>query len=95
MEQRLIDANDLINNAMAKTFGLRICDIDDAQTILTIPDNPTNGDMVKAIFPDTEIEEIGDEGAIRSIAVSIGYGTSYFALDWWNAPYKKDVNKYD
>lgn len=93
MEQRLIDANDLINNAMAKTFGLRICDIDDAQTILTIPDNPTNGDMIKAIFPDTEIEGNGGEGAIQSIAVNIGYGTSYFALDWWNAPYKKGEAK--
>lgn len=65
--------------------------LDEVPTVnaIEIPENPTNGDMVKAIFPDTEIEGIGDEGAIQSIAVSIGYGTSYFALDWWNAPYKK------
>lgn len=65
------------------------CVLGNTPTVFTIPENPTNGDVIQAIFPDTEIEGNGSEGAIQSIAVSIGYGTSYFALDWWNAPYKK------
>ena len=35
------------------------------------------------MFPNIEIEGIG--GEIKCIAAK--NGTSYFALDWWNAPY--------
>lgn len=61
----------------------------DANTVdaIEIPQNATNGDMIKTMFPYIEIEGIG--GEIKCIAVSIGLGTSYFALDWWNAPYKR------
>ena len=52
---------------------------------IEIPNGATNGDMIKIMFPDIEIEGIG--GEIKCIAVK--NGTSYFALDWWNAPYKK------
>ena len=54
---------------------------------IEIPNGATNGDMIKAMFPYIEIEGIG--GEIKCIATKIGFGTSYFALDWWNAPYKK------
>ena len=53
---------------------------------IEIPNGATNGDMIKTMFPNIEIEGIG--GEIKCIAVQIGFGTSYFALDWWNAPYK-------
>ena len=46
---------------------------------IEIPNGATNGDM----FPNIEIEGIG--GEIKCIATK--NGTSYFALDWWNAPY--------
>ena len=52
---------------------------------IEIPKGATNGDMIKAMFPNIEIEGIG--GEIKCIAAQ--NGTSYFALDWWNAPYKK------
>ena len=52
---------------------------------IEIPNGATNGDMIKAMFPNIEIEGIG--GEIKCIATK--NGTSYFALDWWNAPYKK------
>lgn len=54
---------------------------------IEIPNGATNGDMIKSMFPYIEIEGIG--GEIKCIATKIGFGTSYFALDWWNAPYKK------
>ena len=41
------------------------------------------------MFPNIEIE--GIDGEIKCIATK--NGTSYFALDWWNAPYKKYVEK--
>ena len=61
--------------------GLRVISVD----AIEIPKNITNGDMIKIMFPNIEIEGIG--GEIKCIAAK--NGTSYFALDWWNAPYKK------
>ena len=60
--------------------------VDNAPTVdaIEIPKNVTNGDMIKIMFSNIEIEGIGGE----IIAAQIGFGTSYFALDWWNAPYK-------
>ena len=55
------------------------------ENCIEIPNGATNGDMIKTIFPNIEIEGIG--GEIKCIATK--NGTSYFALDWWNAPYKK------
>ena len=55
------------------------------ENCIEIPNGATNGDMIKTIFPNIEIEGIG--GEIKCIAAK--NGTSYFALDWWNAPYKK------
>ena len=55
------------------------------ENCIEIPNGATNGDMIKAIFPYIEIEGIG--GEIKCIATK--NGTSYFALDWWNAPYKR------
>ena len=59
------------------------------ENCIEIPNGATNGDVIKTIFPYIEIEGIG--GEIKCIATK--NGTSYFALDWWNAPYKKYVEK--
>ena len=50
-----------------------------------IPDNATNGDMIKALFDVKEIEEMK-----HCVFVTIypDYDTR-FIKDWWNAPYKK------
>ena len=58
---------------------------------IEIPNGATNGDMIKTIFPNIEIEGIG--GEIKCIATQ--NGTSYFALDWWNAPYNKGTTNGD
>ena len=98
MKQRLIDANavnvshtiggmndfaDCIKEAVQAT-------LDNASTVLFIPENPTNGDIIKAMFPNAKTWEI--------IVVNITYvcvafegmiEIKKFTLDWWNAPYKK------
>ncbi len=46
----------------------------------------TNGDMIKAMFPDTEeIEDRWDEVLVKVLG-------SYRAIkkSWWNAPYKEN-----
>ena len=49
-----------------------------------IPDNVTNGDAIKAMFPNTSLHI--DE---RSHTVWVGYEEMSFRIDWWNAPYQK------
>ena len=67
------------------TFDTNISDVLKVlENCIEIPNGATNGDMIKTIFPNIEIEGIG--GEIKCIATQ--NGTSYFALDWWNAPYK-------
>ena len=68
------------------TFDTNISDVLKVlENCIEIPNGATNGDVIKTIFPNIEIEGIG--GEIKCIATK--NGTSYFALDWWNAPYKK------
>jgi len=49
-----------------------------------IPDNDTNGDVIKAIFPNSDIEE-------RRTYMKIVEGDYLLpcAYQWWNAPYQK------
>ena len=69
-------------NDKVNTFDTNISDVLKVlENCIEIP----NGDMIKTMFPNIEIEGIG--GEIKCIATQ--NGTSYFALDWWNAPYKK------
>jgi len=55
------------------------------KTFIEIPDNATNGDMIKAIF-EVEEREITNYGTVR---LKIGKTYVEHYLDWWNAPYKK------
>ena len=62
---------------------------------IPIPDNATNGDVIKAMFPNCEQKE----------HVSMGYSEMYFDNDlgnasymrvseeWWNTLYNKEVEE--
>ena len=65
--------------------------IDNAPTVLTIPDNPTNGDVLQAVFPCDEvyINEI-QEGVVHFLMKSNPTSMDCFNTDWWNAPYKEN-----
>ena len=52
-----------------------------------IPDNATNGDMIKAIFPETIIYD-----DIYVMHIGIGRADMNFRKDWWYAPYKRGEN---
>lgn len=49
-----------------------------------LPDNPTNGDMIKTVFPNASITEIGGGS---TIVVANDYK---FNSTWWNAPYREE-----
>ena len=71
--------------------------VDSTPTVLTIPDNPTNGDMIKALFPYIEPKFYKNMSDMYTVYIKIDdkvYGDMYnihtFSTDWWNAPYKRD-----
>lgn len=65
------------------------------KTIL-VPDNATNGDMIKALFPNitvvdncwgfysVDLEDLSEDRALNSVGLR---------KEWWNAPYKSEVSK--
>lgn len=50
------------------------------------PENPTNGDMIKAVFGAKDIDE---NFVTQTITVTMGNSRKTFGRDWWNAPYKR------
>ena len=52
---------------------------------VVLPENLTNGDMIKAMFPNQ------DSDAVDSVALLglDGYVLSTFPKSWWNSPYKR------
>ena len=54
-----------------------------------LPDNATNGDMIKAVFPNVQVVDAGIHRitAIFGDCHNMMYRNSYDE-DWWNAPYK-------
>lgn len=69
-------------------FACRILNLPKAD-VIEIPDNATNGDMIKAMFPDLEVEI---EGNYITCWIDEHRWVG-FDLSWWNAPYKKEVKK--
>lgn len=56
-----------------------------------LPDNATNGDVIKAMFPQVIFTDSMVEGYVCTIECHlIGRDTKtmYFNADWWNAPYE-------
>lgn len=53
------------------------------------PDNATNGDIIKAMFPNADIWIVEEE---KYVCVSFEgmYAIKTFTLDWWNAPYRRE-----
>jgi len=59
---------------------------------IPIPDNATNGDMIKMMFPYYSYERNDYVQSIEDYIVDCMECMEhdlYFAYDWWNAPYQK------
>lgn len=57
--------------------------------IIPLPDNATNGDVIKTLFPDVKV--YGCSGYAHPSDKS-SVLLEHMSSDWWNAPYK-EVNK--
>lgn len=56
-------------------------------SIIFIPEGATNGDMIKAMFPDKELWQ-----TITSICLSTfdHNHAEIYNSSWWNSPYRKE-----
>jgi hypothetical protein len=68
------------------------CEIVD---VIPIPEEATNGNMIKTMFPDVEIVEIVHTREFSFVKVRFNGmpDTKIFDLDWWNAPYRLEGRK--
>ena len=56
-----------------------------------IPDNATNGDMIKALYPKIHSIVFTDYGTVKVKVFGLDSEKLYceFLASWWNAPYKR------
>lgn len=54
---------------------------------VNVPQNATNGDVIKAVFPNTNIEYWA-EYSTYNVEFPNDNDVKHFSYDWWNAPYK-------
>ena len=54
--------------------------------VIKIPDNATNGDVIRAMFPKTIFIQEKRENKLNALMISD---------EWWNAPYKEPTTKND
>ena len=61
-----------------------------SQKVITIPDGATNGDVIRALFPNAFYEHINKMSGVNFTRVK-GLNAFDFPQDfydeWWNAPY--------
>ena len=81
-------------NGYSTVLECAVAQVEEAETVnaIIIPTNATNGDMIKAMFPNAEIEihEANEVvGTHVSVSVDENEGIHYYSLEWWYAPYKK------
>lgn len=64
--------------------GLGEIGLENIQNIVLIKNGATNGDIIKTLFPNIDIE-------IHNITVYVIFDSNVisFDLDWWNALYQK------
>lgn len=60
---------------------------------IIIPRGATNGDMIKAIFPNAKVN---DSDYTYCVEVKLEYHSQYLLFDkkWWNAPYKGNLSEF-
>lgn len=90
---RLINANSL-RAKMGNLAGFDVLGrcIDEESTVFDIPDNATNGDIIKALFPNATIHIFECLNSVNVITDET-LNAQTFDLDWWNAPYQKGDQK--
>jgi hypothetical protein len=56
------------------------------ESAIIIPNGATNGDMIKAMFPNARVDDTSEK--FGQLSICTHDAKSVFSSDWWNAPYK-------
>jgi len=79
----IIDISDLTYESIMKSKVLKDVGVDFIRNGKPFPNNATNGDVIKALFPD------GSQVKGASIYVmNDNKSNIFYDFDWWNALYK-------
>ena len=70
-----------VNNIHTQVF-------DSVYNGVVLPSNPTNGDMIKFLYPNTE-SKLDPNTGITIVKWNDGT-TKCFKSDWWDSPYKTE-----
>ena len=85
-----IDDYDIMRDRFYEQSGFGCCQqtIVNAPTVeaIPIPEGATNGDMIRALYPNALIEKWNEYGTVR-VWHDI-YDVNY-SMTWWNSPYKE------
>ena len=60
----------------------------DLERIVIIPIDATNGDVIKAVFPNTNIEYWA-EYSTYNVEFPNDNDVKHFSYDWWNAKFER------
>lgn len=99
MKIDLIDRNkywkDLLYAYDDVSMELDVLDRQPSINAIPIPENATNGDVIKALFPNCEQKEPMYNGYFEKYFDNDLENASYMRVskDWWNLPYKKEVEE--
>lgn len=88
MEKRLIDANVLSEQYQYAGYNLDMA-LEYTETVLTIPENPTKGDLIKALLNprDNQIKISPDSLWVEIEIQKTGINFSCLK-EWWDSPFK-------
>jgi hypothetical protein len=92
---RMIDADkyqkDLLSAYDDVSMEFEVLDRQPLVSAIPIPNGATNGDMIKAMFPNAKTWEVTrDDVHCAYIEFKDICEIKSFPLSWWNAPYKGD-----
>lgn len=92
---------DIANGTLCGNYELETTEmfLTSFKKLQVLPDNATNGDMVKAMFPNVDIKSHINLSGIKTVDIDFKdnmfggvYSEHTFSKDWWNAPYKRGVD---
>lgn len=75
---------------ISRVVSKAIKTLEEPKTGITIPDNATNGDVIKLLF--SKATYFNEDSSCATMKVNMGELDEYvdFYIDWWNAPYKRE-----
>ena len=86
------NCNRCIHCEVCSFVGRESCDF--YSDVIPIPDNATNGDIIRLMFPDAEVYDYAELDYKRVDFGKVKGAKNYQKIsvdtDWWNAPYRKE-----